>query len=200
MQGISFFLLANYTVLSSRPLSATSNLAVMVGAINRRVFSSTLVADLMAFLDEEEDYWKEAHALLIKGGDFSLHDTIYKQPCRTRPFTGHQLIHDILTGHPDRGYQHFRMTTTMFIRLRDELAGRGFIQNTRHLTAWYISIQNRMQLVQLMEHTYRWLYGRLSSQDISVEKDLLLRTLWQHVHSTISFYLCAPVGRVLRLI
>ncbi|XP_020080213.1 uncharacterized protein LOC109714964 isoform X2 [Ananas comosus] len=107
----------------------------MAGANNQRVFSSTLVADLMTFLDEEEDYWEEVHALLIEEGDFSFHNTIYRQPCRTRPFTGHELIHDILRGHPDRGYQHFRMTTTMFTRLREELVGRGFIQNTRHLTA-----------------------------------------------------------------
>ncbi|XP_020079660.1 uncharacterized protein LOC109713860 isoform X2 [Ananas comosus] len=107
----------------------------MAGAIFRQAFSSPLVADLMTFLEEEEDYWEEVHALLIEEGDFSFRSTIYKQPCRTRPFTGHQLIHDILSGHPDRGYQHFRMTTTMFIRLRDELVARGFIQSTRHLTA-----------------------------------------------------------------
>ncbi|OAY64851.1 hypothetical protein ACMD2_13955 [Ananas comosus] len=33
---------------------------------------------------------------------------------------------DILRGHPDRGYQHFRMSNTTFIRLRNELVGREY--------------------------------------------------------------------------
>ncbi|OAY66485.1 hypothetical protein ACMD2_17618 [Ananas comosus] len=117
-----------------RVTTATQN-RLMAGAIIRQTFSSPLVANLMTFLDEEEDYWEKVHALLIEERDFSFRSTIYKQPCRTRPFTSHQLIHDILSGHPNRGYQHFMMTTTMFIRLQDELVEKGCIQSTRHLTA-----------------------------------------------------------------
>lgn len=74
-------------------------------------------------------------AILLDERAFAFQATLHKRPCRTRPFTGHQLIMDILRGHPDRGYQHFRMSNTTFIRLRNELVGRGLIQGTHHLTA-----------------------------------------------------------------
>lgn len=105
-------------------------IVVMTQLINHRVFRSSTVANLMAFLDEEEDYWEEVQVMYINEGVFEFQNTLYKRPCRTRPFTGHQLIMDILRGHPDRGYQHFRMSNTTFMRLRDELVGKGLIQGT----------------------------------------------------------------------
>lgn len=106
----------------------------MADLINRRFFSSSTLANLMTFLDEEEEYWDEVLGIMINESVSQFHNTLYKRPCRTRPFTGHQLIMD-LRGHPDRGYQYFRMSNTTFMRLRDELVGRGLIQGSRHLTS-----------------------------------------------------------------
>nr|CAD1823078.1 unnamed protein product [Ananas comosus var. bracteatus] len=128
---ITWFKLSMYKLASSQVVIQTHQ-----HVINLQLSSNLyLLGSIAITRDEEEDYWEEVHALLIEEGDFSFHNTIYRQPRRTRPFTGHELIHDILRGHPDRGYQYFRMTTTMFTRLREEQVGRGFIQNTRHLTA-----------------------------------------------------------------
>ncbi|OAY69894.1 hypothetical protein ACMD2_17812 [Ananas comosus] len=44
------------------------------------------------------------------------------------------MICDILNGHPDKGYDHFRMTTTTFVTLRDMLVARGLIRGTRYMT------------------------------------------------------------------
>lgn len=106
-----------------------------MGAIlNRRFFSSPTIADFMTFLHEEDEYWDEVLGIMINKGATTFHNTLYKQPCRTRPFTGHQIIMDISQGLPDRGYQYFRMSNTIFIRLRDELVEKGLIQGSRHLT------------------------------------------------------------------
>ncbi|OAY67697.1 hypothetical protein ACMD2_17708 [Ananas comosus] len=64
-------------------------------------FSSPTIADLMTFLDEEDEYWDEVLGIMIN------------------------------EGHQDRGYQHFHMSNTTFIRLRDELVEKGLIQ-ARH--------------------------------------------------------------------
>ncbi|OAY66795.1 hypothetical protein ACMD2_20249 [Ananas comosus] len=42
---------------------------------------------------------------------------------------------DILNGHPDRGYDQFRMMTTSFVALRDVLLARDLIRGTRCMTA-----------------------------------------------------------------
>ncbi|XP_020110243.1 uncharacterized protein LOC109725462 [Ananas comosus] len=99
------------------------------------MFSSPVISNMMTILDEEDAYWEQVFVVLINQGYLTYSNTSQKRQCRTRPFTGHQFICDILNGHPDRGYNHFRMTTTIFIALRDELVGRGLITSTRNMTA-----------------------------------------------------------------
>lgn len=52
-----------------------------------------------------------------------------------RSFSGHEIVTDLLNGHLDRGYQHFRMSTMTFIALPDGLLARGLIGPTRRMTA-----------------------------------------------------------------
>nr|CAD1839494.1 unnamed protein product [Ananas comosus var. bracteatus] len=103
---------------------------------NFSVFSSTTLANIMSILDDDDDYWDQVYVILF-GQDFLTfsNSLLYKRPCRTRPFTGHQMVCDILNGHPDRGYDQFRMTTTSFVALRDVLLARGLIRGTRYMTA-----------------------------------------------------------------
>ena len=73
--------------------------------------------------------------------DVQNFNVISKLPCRTRPFSGHQLITDILSGHPDRGYDHFRMTNTMFFKLEELLVSRGLVTGTRN-----VSVQEQLAI------------------------------------------------------
>lgn len=101
---------------------------------DRYVYSSTLNKIIRDLLDDDDDELEAILAIMIEQGDLDLTESLAKRPCRTRPFTGHQLIFDILNGHPDRGYDHFRMTTTAFSALRDALFQTGLVQNTRNMT------------------------------------------------------------------
>ncbi|XP_020255595.1 uncharacterized protein LOC109832628 isoform X2 [Asparagus officinalis] len=58
--------------------------------------------------DEDEYMWNEMITSIIH------HSNMMKQvprPCRTRPFSGHMLVEDMLSGHPDRSYSCFRMSS-----------------------------------------------------------------------------------------
>lgn len=94
----------------------------------RSVFSSTILANRMTILDEDDNYWDRVFVLLIDQDYMTFCNILNKQQCRTRYFTSHQMICDILNGHSERGYNHFRMMTTIFIALRDVLVGRGLIR------------------------------------------------------------------------
>ena len=92
---------------------------------------------LLQFIIDEEDFWDDVVMTLLSTGliqleDYNIH---YKRPCRTRPFSGHNLITDIMSGHPDRGYSHFRMTNYMFQQLEQLLVSRGVISGTRNVTS-----------------------------------------------------------------
>ena len=92
---------------------------------------------LLQFIIDEEDFWDDVLMTLLSTGliqleDYNIH---YKRPCRTRPFSGHNLITDIMSGHPDRGYSHFRMTNNMFQQLEQLLVSRGVISGTRNVTS-----------------------------------------------------------------
>nr|CAD1830410.1 unnamed protein product [Ananas comosus var. bracteatus] len=50
------------------------------------------------------------------------------------------MVRDILNDHPNRGYQHFRMSTTTFIGLRDVLLDRGLIRETQNMRANELAI------------------------------------------------------------
>lgn len=107
----------------------------MADRLYRSVFSSATLANIMSILDDDDDYWDQVYVTLF-GLDFlTFSNSLHKRQCRTRPFTGHQLVCDILNGHPDRGYDHFRMTTSTFVALRDVLLARGLIRGTRYMTA-----------------------------------------------------------------
>lgn len=56
------------------------------------------------------------------------------RPCRTRPFSGHELVVDILRGHPNRCVDEFRMSVEVFNELRAELESNGTLRNT-HISA-----------------------------------------------------------------
>src|SRR5262249_11491401 len=53
----------------------------------------------------------------------------------TAPMTGHQWIHEMLSGHVDRSYRVFRLHPAMFIKLRDILISTNGIKDTRGLSA-----------------------------------------------------------------
>ena len=66
---------------------------------------------------DEDNYWDDVLTTLLSTGiiqkkDYHIRSKI---PCQSRPFLGHDLITDILGGHLERGYNHFRMTNTMFL-------------------------------------------------------------------------------------
>ncbi|XP_020082181.1 putative nuclease HARBI1 [Ananas comosus] len=105
----------------------------MDNSINHSVFTSSTLADVMTMLDDDDDFWDEVLLVLLEEGYEEFNSSLYKRACRTRPFSGQQLVQDILFGHPDRGYQHFRMTNIMFEALRDDLIRRGLIQSTKNI-------------------------------------------------------------------
>ncbi|PKA48186.1 hypothetical protein AXF42_Ash021569 [Apostasia shenzhenica] len=48
-----------------------------------------------------------------------------------RPYPGKLYIHEILNGHDVRAYNCFHMPAQAFISLRDLLADRGVLRDTR---------------------------------------------------------------------
>ncbi|OAY68269.1 putative nuclease HARBI1, partial [Ananas comosus] len=104
--------------------------------LNRYIFSSPTLVNIMTLLDEEDDYWDQVFVILYQQDYLTFAaNTLHRRPCRTRPFSGHELVTDLLNGHSDRGYQHFRMSTTNFMALRNVLLARGLIRATRRMTA-----------------------------------------------------------------
>lgn len=84
----------------------------------------------MTILDEHDDYWDQVLVLLYDQDYLTYANTLYIRRCRTRFFSSHEIVTDLLNGHPDRGYQHFRMSTMTFIALCDVLLARGLIRAT----------------------------------------------------------------------
>nr|CAD1821536.1 unnamed protein product [Ananas comosus var. bracteatus] len=111
--------------------------AIEIGELlNRYAFSSQILANIMTLLDEDDDYWDQVFVILYEQDYLTFAtNTLHRRSCRTRPFSGHELVTDFLNGHSDRGYQHFRMSTTNFMALRDVLLARGLIRATRCMTA-----------------------------------------------------------------
>ena len=64
---------------------------------------------LLQFMIDEEDFCDEVLATLLHSGLMRVEDypRATKIPCRTHPFSGHELITDILSGHPNMGYDYF---------------------------------------------------------------------------------------------
>ncbi|KAI0497482.1 hypothetical protein KFK09_020711 [Dendrobium nobile] len=52
-----------------------------------------------------------------------------------RSYTGHQYVLDVLSGHPGRAYQCFRLPPDAFISLRDLLVSRGHLSDTKNMLA-----------------------------------------------------------------
>ncbi|PKA60265.1 hypothetical protein AXF42_Ash008324 [Apostasia shenzhenica] len=50
-----------------------------------------------------------------------------------RPYPGNLYIHEILNGHDVRAYNYFRMPAQVFTGLRDLLADRGVLRDTRFM-------------------------------------------------------------------
>ena len=94
-----------------------------------------MLNQLMMFLIDEDNYWDDVITALISSGIINVQDCtrISKMPCRSCPFSGHELIKDILSGHPDRGYDHFRMTNTMFFKLEELFVSCGLLTSTRNV-------------------------------------------------------------------
>nr|CAD1842651.1 unnamed protein product [Ananas comosus var. bracteatus] len=120
------FNIAKYMMCTACVIMHDIIIAALMGApLYRSVFSSTTLANIISILDDDDDYWDQVYVILF-GQDFlTFSQSLHKRQCRTRPFTRHQMVCDILNGHPDRGYDHFRMTTTTFVALRDVLVGPG---------------------------------------------------------------------------
>lgn len=68
-------------------------------------------------MGKDDDFWDKVLLAMLEEGYEEFNSSLHKRPCSTRPFSGHQLFQDILLGHPDRCYQHFRMTNIMFAAL-----------------------------------------------------------------------------------
>ena len=96
-----------------------------------------ILNELLQFLIDEDNYWQDAITTLIDNGiiDLSKFNRHSKIPCRTRPFSGHHFITNMLSVHPKRGYDHFRMTNTMFIQLEQLLLSHDLICSTHNVTA-----------------------------------------------------------------
>ena len=64
---------------------------------------------LLQFIIDEDNYWDDVLTTLLSFGLFQMadYDIRSRIPCRTHPFSSHNLIIDILSGHPERGYNHF---------------------------------------------------------------------------------------------
>ena len=73
--------------------------------------------ELMDFLIEKDNYWQDVITTLISSGIIRVEDysMILKMPYRNRPFFDHDLITNMLNGHPDMGYDDFGTTNTIFL-------------------------------------------------------------------------------------
>lgn len=93
--------------------------------------------ELLQFIIDDDNFWDDVLIALLNSGLTSMGESnvVSRVPCRTRPFSGHQFITDILSGHPERGYNHFRMTNTMFVQLEELLVSRGLLRGSRYVTA-----------------------------------------------------------------
>ncbi|XP_020112232.1 mitochondrial inner membrane protease ATP23 isoform X3 [Ananas comosus] len=62
---------------------------VMDSSDFRLLFSSAIVGNIMTLLDEDDESWKQVFVMLPEQGFLPPTNTLNKQPCRSRPFTGH---------------------------------------------------------------------------------------------------------------
>ena len=92
---------------------------------------------LLQFIIDEDNYWDDVLITLLSSGLIQMEDYDIRSriPCRTHPFSGHDMITDILGGHPKRGYNHFRMTNTMFVQLEQLLMSCGLVSSTHNMMA-----------------------------------------------------------------
>nr|CAD1837845.1 unnamed protein product [Ananas comosus var. bracteatus] len=86
----------------------------------------------MTIIDDDDE---SIEAMMLLELESAVANRVPRQRCRTRPFTGHQMLCDILSGHPERCCHHFRVSATTFIALRDALVEKGLISSTRNMTA-----------------------------------------------------------------
>nr|CAD1844175.1 unnamed protein product [Ananas comosus var. bracteatus] len=57
--------------------------------LNRYVFSSPTLVNIMTLLDEEDDYWDQVFVILYQQDYLTFAaNTLHRRPCRTRPFSG----------------------------------------------------------------------------------------------------------------
>ncbi|XP_020258977.1 F-box protein At1g55000 [Asparagus officinalis] len=56
------------------------------------------------------------------------------RPCRTRPFSGHMLVEDMLAGHSYRSYSCFRMSSEAILLLKNVLLDKNALRPTRYLS------------------------------------------------------------------
>ena len=109
-------------------------------------FASNLSVDDIEALDDEDDL---IEALLLNDEDKDeymwndmitsvIHQSnVMKQvprPCRTRLFSGHMLVEDMLAGHPDRSYSCFRMSSEAILLLKNVLIEKNALRPTRYLS------------------------------------------------------------------
>nr|CAD1835764.1 unnamed protein product [Ananas comosus var. bracteatus] len=105
----------------------------MANPLYKIIFSSATISTIMTILDDDDESI-EAMMLLELQSEL-VANRVPRQRCWTRPFTGHQMLCDILSGHHECCCHHFRMSVTTFIALRDTLVERGLINSTRNITA-----------------------------------------------------------------
>nr|CAD1831147.1 unnamed protein product [Ananas comosus var. bracteatus] len=105
----------------------------MANPLYKRIFSSATISTIMTILDDDDESIEAMMLLDLESEPVS--NRVPRQRCRTRPFIGHQMLCDILSGHHECCCNHFRMSATTFIALRDALGQRGLISSTRNMTA-----------------------------------------------------------------
>nr|CAD1825811.1 unnamed protein product [Ananas comosus var. bracteatus] len=88
-----------------------------------RIFSSETIATIMTILDDDDESIEAMMLLELESEPVA--NRVPRQRCQTQPFTGHQMLCDILSGHHERCCHNFRMSATTFIALRDALVERG---------------------------------------------------------------------------
>nr|CAD1826083.1 unnamed protein product [Ananas comosus var. bracteatus] len=106
---------------------------LMANPLYKRIFSSETIATIMIILNDDDESIEAMMLLELESEPVA--NRVPRQRCRTRPFTGHQMLCDILSGHHERCCHNFRMSATTFIALRDALVERGLISSTRNMTA-----------------------------------------------------------------
>ncbi|XP_020262452.1 uncharacterized protein LOC109838413 [Asparagus officinalis] len=109
-------------------------------------FASNLSVDDIEAFDDEDDL---IEALLLNDDDEDeymwnemlnsvIHQSIVikqvPRPYRTRPFSGHMLVEDMLAGHPEYSYSCFRMSSETILLLKNVLIEKNALRLTRYLS------------------------------------------------------------------